>query len=91
MATTTSLAEMSATVLGPSPRAVAILRIGLDEVLGPVMHGAPVPDLTAPRAVIDAQTTSEPRPCPGEGAASSRRVSPPRRGRTRPTPTPGLW
>src|SRR5512132_1833831 len=34
---------------GPSPRTIAILRISREEIFGPGMHVAPVPDLTAPR------------------------------------------
>jgi hypothetical protein len=44
---------------GPSPRTIAILRISREEIFGPGMHVAPVPDLTAPRALVDAQTTSD--------------------------------
>jgi hypothetical protein len=44
-------------VFGPSARAIAILRIAREEVFGPVT--APVPDLTAALALVDAQTTSD--------------------------------
>jgi hypothetical protein len=46
-------------VFGPSPRAIAILRISRAEVFGPVMYVASVPDLTAALALVDAQTTSD--------------------------------
>ena len=44
---------------GPSPRAIAILRISREGIFGPVMYVAPVLDLTAALALVDAQTTSE--------------------------------
>jgi hypothetical protein len=58
-------------VFGPSPRAIAILRISREEVFGPVM--APVPDLTAALARVDAQTTSERGLVQGSMAPPSRR------------------
>ena len=39
---------------GPSPRAIAILRISREEIFGPVMHVAPVLDLAAALALVDA-------------------------------------
>jgi len=41
-------------VFGPWPRAIAILRIYREEIFGPVMSVAPVPDLTAALALVDA-------------------------------------
>jgi hypothetical protein len=46
-------------VFGPSPRAIAILRIYREEIFGPVMDVAPRPDLTAALALVDTQTTSD--------------------------------
>ena len=74
---------------GPSPRAIAILRISREEIFGPVMHVAPVLDLAAALALVDAQTTAERglsrTKWPHRGAAYRRRVEGdrgPRRGRS---------
>jgi hypothetical protein len=60
-------------VFGSSPRAIAILRIAREEVFGPVT--APVPDLPAALALVDAQTTSDRRLFPGRLAMRSPRVA----------------
>ncbi len=57
MVTTTSCSETSTEVLGPSPRALANIRVYRNEIIGPVMYVAPVPDLSAALALVDAQTT----------------------------------
>jgi hypothetical protein len=72
-------------VLGPSPRAIAILLIYREEIFGPVM--APVPDLTAALALVDAQTTSDRGLVQTIVATPSRRAE----GERAPPPRPGLW
>jgi hypothetical protein len=86
MATSTLRSEIAATFLGPSPRAVALLRISREEVFGSMMDVAPVPDLTASLALVDAQTTSEGGHIPTTVTAPSHRAE----GERAPRPRPGL-